>query len=582
MNRKNLKKAMNLIFIISIGIPFTVSILIHGSLIERLILNNYRETTSLTLQSMANHIDSYIDSGENFFYQYLFDEKLAKFYSYVDKHKIVPENSETFYEYFKITSKYRDTVIKYMAAGNDYIEGICFIPEHMNQGKMFYLSKSSSSVELLDLEEAGYSELLETTREISLNQMIITEKDVQHTDEEVFIMARQINQIEQAKRQGYVFLDVSQNVFDEIVSNFNLVKGAGVVISYPDSKPAFVSAAESGQLFGAVEDKAEIRNDGSMKIDNELYYVYSSGTKSGIYVDYIIPKSTITTKSSQLYAIFVSVWCGALLMAFILYTRLFRKTSYTTGKIMDFIHSYRPERRVYEIETVSESGIAEFDDISSALIDMKERIESLVKEEYILKLSQQAAEYKAMQTEINPHFLNNVLSTLVALNRIEDRKALEAAILNLSKMFRYTCEHGYDSTIGQECRFIESYLQLEKLRFEKRLEYRIEIEPEAGKVIIPKLLIQPIVENAMKHGFVDETGMMIQIRAIRIAERGGNFIWISIANNGQPMERKRFNESKGVGINNVKERLSIVYPNSMMWYSGDSEFCTICNMLIQE
>lgn len=578
MNKKNIKKAMNFIFIISIGIPFAVSVLIHKPLIDKLILNNNREITSLTLQSMANHIDSYIDSCENFFYQYLFDDNLDKFYSYVDKHEIVPEDRDVFYEYFRVSSKYRDTVIKYMAVGNDYIKGISFIPEHMNQERVFYLN--NNSVEILDLRESGYSDLLDDVRGIPLNQMIITENGCRKTEEDVFIMARQINQIEQAKRRGYIFLDISRGIFDEIVSNFNLVKGASVIISYPDSKIAFASSEEAARFFRTIADKDRVRNDGSLKNSNELYYIYSAAAESGLHIDYMIPKSAITAKSNQLYAIFICVWSIVLLTSFVLYKRLFKKISYATGQIIDFIHNYRLERGEYEIESVDESGIVEFDDIGNALIDMKNRIETLVEEEYILKLRQQAAEYKAIQTEINPHFLNNVLSTLVALNRVGDKKALEAALLNLSKMFRYTCERGYDSTISQECRFIESYLRLEKLRFEERLECRIEIEPEAGDLLIPKLLIQPIVENAMKHGFTDETGMTILIKAVCIWEKGKRFVWVSIANSGCPMEKEKVINSKGVGVNNVKERLSIFYPDSFMWYSGDSEFHTICNMLI--
>ncbi len=559
MKQKSLKVAINTIFLISIGIPFAVSIMVHRPLIEQLILSNYRTTTSLTLQSMANHIDSYVDSSENFFFQYLFDEKLARFYSYTDRYEITLNNREVFYNYFKISVKYRDTAIKYMASGNDYIKGISFIPEHANTDKVFCLGKNQNSVEILELGETGLEDLLTEVKDISLKQILITENVRKQAPEGCFTMARQINRIEKAKRWGYVFLDISKDMFDTVVSNFKLDKNADVIISYPDGQEAYAS---------------------SEQIDQEQYYVYSARSDAGFYIDYLISKSTVTEAENRLYFIFIGVWTLVILLAFFLYSRLFKNISDATARIMDFIGHYQLDDKKYEIEQFHENGIVEFDNISSALVDMKKRIGTLVEEEYILKLNQQIAEYKAMQTEINPHFLNNVLVSLMALNRLSDQTALEAAIISLSKMFRYTCEHGYDSTIDKECRFIESYLMLEKLRFEERLIYRIEVEPEVGNMVIPKLLIQPIVENAMKHGFVDNNKMTVQIRASSLSDREKKYIWLTVANNGCPMDKKKLQERSGVGISNVGERLRIVYPDSFMWYSADSVFGTICNLLI--
>lgn len=566
---------------ISVGVPFLVSILIHGTLIRDLITENYRDTTMLTLQSIANHIDSYVDSCENFFFQYLFDENLERFYLYADKHEISTEDKKVFYDYYIRSTKYRNAVIKYMAASNEYLKGIAFIPEHHNTDTIFLLKKNVKNVEMLDLYQKNYEALLNRVKEIELSQVLICRDTIEGEYEGgSFTIAKKMNQIEKARRQGYVFMEVSTEMFEAVMSDFQLDDQVGVILSYPDMQMAYSTSDEISLSYEEIENKTEARKSECVTINKTKYDLYSIQSAAGFYIDYLIPQSAIIGEVARLYGVFAAVWLGAVLVAFMLYNRLFYRIRVATARIVGFAESYKLDRKEYEIEQNQNSGIAEFDSIGMALRDMKKRIEALVEEEYILKLNQQAAEYKAMQTEINPHFLNNVLSSLVALNRLGERKNLETAILNLSQMFRYTCEHSYDSYIEQECRFIESYLMLEKLRFEKRLEYRIMVEEEAGKLVIPKLLIQPLVENAMKHGFVDGMDMKIVIRASKLEEKGRKFVWLVVANTGQPIDQKKALSSSGVGLQSVRERLEIVYPGSCMWFSAYGEFQTVCNILI--
>lgn len=578
MKRRTLKSRVNRIFFISVGIPFLVSLLIHGPLIEGLISENYGNTTALTLQSMANHLDSYIASCENFFFQYLFDENLERFYTYVDKYEISEDDREVYYGYYRRAVKYRNTAVKYMSVFNDYLKGIGFVPEHSNTETIFMIEKPGGSVEQIGLYERGAAALIRQAQSLPLGETLIG-KDASG-EAHTFIVARRINRIEKASRQGYLLLLVSEQMFETIVSNFRLEKNAGVVISYPDRQEAYASSEKIAERFRQIEDLTGARNDRHVQIGGEDYGLYSVQSESGFYIDYLIPVRTIMNRVWQLYGIFAGVWTAAMGMAFLLYRKLFRSIDKATAGIVAFAGSYRPDGAVRENRTACGSGILEFDSIGRALEAMGRRIGLLVEEEYILRLHQQAAEYKAMQTEINPHFLNNVLSSLIALNRMGEGRLLETAIRNLSQMFRYTCEHGYDSLVGQEFRFIRSYLMLEKLRFEERLEYEVNAEREAENTVIPKLLIQPIVENAMKHGFVGEACMRIEVRASVLAEHGREFVWITVANSGSPIDRRKALCSSGTGLKNVRERLCAVYPDSFFWFSENGGYPTVCNILI--
>ena len=100
-------------------------------------------------------------------------------------------------------------------------------------------------------------------------------------------------------------------------------------------------------------------------------------------------------------------------------------------------------------------------------------------EEFMAVISQKNAQYQALQAQINPHFLYNTLNNFVALNRIGERKLLEDSIIQLTRIFHYTCSNSGYSTLQEEFSFIEHYLFLQKIRFEERLEFSLHLDHEA-------------------------------------------------------------------------------------------------------
>ena len=149
-------------------------------------------------------------------------------------------------------------------------------------------------------------------------------------------------------------------------------------------------------------------------------------------------------------------------------------------------------------------------------------------------------------------------------------------------MFRYTCEPGYDSSIQKECRFIESYLMLEKIRFEERLYYDIQVDEQLMDFTIPKLLLQPLIENAMRHGMApDGSSLSILLRVCQVkSTNGAAFVWIQVANDGIPYKEQDIYTKDRVGITSVRDRLFITYPNSFFWYDRKGRYQTVCNLLI--
>jgi sensor histidine kinase YesM len=118
-----------------------------------------------------------------------------------------------------------------------------------------------------------------------------------------------------------------------------------------------------------------------------------------------------------------------------------------------------------------------------------------------LKELQLATELNSLHAQINPHFLYNALNSIASLAKSDGTKT-EKMALTLSDLFRYSVNRKGEkmASIKEEVDMVESYLQIEKIRFEDRLEYNIQVEPSIEHIQIPRFVLQPLIENAIKHG----------------------------------------------------------------------------------
>ena len=155
------------------------------------------------------------------------------------------------------------------------------------------------------------------------------------------------------------------------------------------------------------------------------------------------------------------------------------------------------------------------------------------------------AELKLLQAQINPHFLFNSLNTIQAISRVEPEKS-RSLIAHLSKFFRKNLKRSSDnSTIEEELDHINSYLEIEKARFKDRLEIKLDIEPDVMETKLPTFTLQPIVENAIKHGIsqILHKGEVI-IKAYKTSDN----ITINIEDNAGTYTENRSDNGHGLKI----------------------------------
>ena len=168
------------------------------------------------------------------------------------------------------------------------------------------------------------------------------------------------------------------------------------------------------------------------------------------------------------------------------------------------------------------------------------------------------AQLEALKMQIHPHFLFNTLHSISALLS-RDTEAARKMISRLGDFLRLTLENGGTSEVSlqQELEFLKSYLEIERIRFKDRLTTTINVDPEVLDVQVPNLILQPIVENAMRHAITRTNSGEVEITA---AARNG-VVRIEVKDNGPGIDEPQSlsKTSRGVGLANTQARLSGLY-----------------------
>lgn len=165
------------------------------------------------------------------------------------------------------------------------------------------------------------------------------------------------------------------------------------------------------------------------------------------------------------------------------------------------------------------------------------------------------AELDALHSKINPHFLYNALNSIADLSITDGKKARKMTVA-LADLFRYSINYSQNnfSTVNDEVAMTEVYLQIEKIRFEDQLNYEIEVDPALGHFLVPRFILQPLVENAVKHG-LKTTGKMTDIR-LEVKKMGDGMV-LNVADTG-PLFPEEL--SPGYGVKSVYDKLDLLFP----------------------
>ncbi|MSO34987.1 MAG: hypothetical protein EXQ54_00965, partial [Acidobacteria bacterium] len=208
------------------------------------------------------------------------------------------------------------------------------------------------------------------------------------------------------------------------------------------------------------------------------------------------------------------------------------------------------------VETVVATAARRIDQVRLT----NERYEVQLREEEMRKLTAEA-ELRALRAQINPHFLFNALTTIGYLIESAPPRAMNT-LMQLTALLRGVLRSEGDfTTLGREIELVEHYLQIEHERFEERLRLRIDVPQALRHLRIPALVVQPLVENAIKHGVAPSTtGGEVEVTARRDGMAGRERLCVSVRNTGAPLHTSAPRDARDhVGVDNIRRRLAVHY-----------------------
>lgn len=270
---------------------------------------------------------------------------------------------------------------------------------------------------------------------------------------------------------------------------------------------------------------------------------------------------TIIEQEAKRVRTFIIVVC---VLCFILFTFagifISRYFSIRITKFVSVLNAFR-EGDLHK--RINYRGKDEFSQIATALNGMGEDIEALINKVYLTQIQKKEAELEMLQSQINPHFLYNTLSSINRLAKFGENEKLQKMVVELAKFYRLTLSSGRTLIpIASEIEHSNAYLDIQKVKYGNRLEVLFDIDVNVWPYETIKLILQPFIENVLKHAW---SGDRIHIRIV--ARKEGDDILFYIIDDGLGMKPKRLkeilntsNESEtGYGIRNIDQRIKLQY-----------------------
>lgn len=385
----------------------------------------------------------------------------------------------------------------------------------------------------------------------------------------VISFLRRINDINNlTKRLGTLRIDINEDSINRLYKNIRLGDTGYVFIV--NQEGYIVSHSQKDKISWCLKGEPHFEpifdgNEGyyRSKIDGRDMFItyYTSANKNLIYVG-IAPFAELVKESIFIGRLIFSVILVASIVAIFLSYLISSKVTTPIKKLTEVMEQVEHDNLdvVVDIGRKDEIGT-----LAASFNSMIARLKRLIDEVYKIGLMKKEAELKALQAQINPHFLYNTLDAIYWTTRQENAPKSGDLVKALTKLFRLGLNKGNEiTTIEKEVEHLRNYLIIQKMRYDREPKIEIDIDPSLNPYSTIKLILQPLVENALYHGIdeLDEPGM------IRVTGRevDGEIIF-EVIDNGVGMDQAKIAEifdgstekKGGYGLKNVDERIKLYF-----------------------
>ncbi|WP_239618270.1 sensor histidine kinase [Cohnella mopanensis] len=400
---------------------------------------------------------------------------------------------------------------------------------------------------------------------------LINFKFIYEGDDNVFAVSKTVVHKDTGKIIGLVVLYVKESVISSIYEKKPKYKGGEFFIL--DRYGKIVSSQNKEILYRDFNQVTSISIPDSQ--DGDTSYIRDVGSQKMLVsinryeplqwsIVSVVPLDEITVERKEInkYIMLIGIICLLLALIFsFLLSRSITRPIFQLSKTMRHVRSGMLDVRS-SYQSKDEIGY-----LSDGFNNLMDRIEALMAENVEKQRTKSEVEFKLLQSQVKPHFLYNTVETIISLIKLGMRTEAIAAAKYMADFYKISLSKGNDFiSIKEEIQLTESYLEIQQLRYVEYMEYTMAIDDEILKCSIPKLTLQPIVENAIYHGLKRKTEKGL----LRITgSRCGDDVIIVICDNGVGMEdaqikrivleSDRSQESVSFGAKSVHNRIRMLY-----------------------
>ena len=518
------------------------------------IFENSSEYTHTIIQQMNQNIDSYIDYMENIAYlissnedvqDYLFDETV--------------DNEGR----YRILNQFR-TILD----SRSDIRNVGIISKN---GRMLINDGSKSVNQDLDLNtQEWYSKALK-----SPNGPILTSSHVQHiiSGERpwVITLSRGIrDRSGSGEKEGVFFIDLNYSAISELCDQSTVgTKGYAFIL---DAKGNIVYHPQQQQLYNELQtenislimdaDKDTVLTDTG---NNGKLYSISRSDKTGWTVVDCTNVRELLSKSRQAQSVYVLTAIVLVIVALLFSRFMARSITLPIQKLRDSMK--KVQEGDFSVSDVVVDSRNEIGSLTKSFDVMTHRIQELMEQNVHEQEEKRKSELKALQSQINPHFLYNTLDSIIWMAEGKKNEEVVLMTASLARLLRQSISNEDEVVpIANEVEYARGYLTIQKMRYKDKLEFRIDVDPSILYIPLIKLVLQPIIENAIYHGlkYKESKGLLI----VKGFMKDGNAV-LQVIDDGVGMDEETLSHiydkhkvnyhSNGVGVYNVQKRLKLYY-----------------------
>lgn len=371
---------------------------------------------------------------------------------------------------------------------------------------------------------------------------------------------------------GYAVCDIDSKVIRSIMEKYSTDKTMFMWLQPSGDRPAVSIGSLEGKdvdYYNEISAKIQTTSSGDVaKLLTTSKRVFFQVPQKKYNMDAysLMPRSLLVQNQRALTKNLIFIALIMIIAATILTILVSRGLTKPLDKLMQTIERIKggeTHLRV-DIHNRDEVGI-----LGQSFNEMLDQMEVLISQEYETKLLLNRAEYKALQAQINPHFLYNTLDTMSSIAQIQNCPEVSGLSQSLSNIFRYSLDMKNPfSTVAKEIVHLKNYIYVMNVRMRDNVKYTFDIDETVLQDTVPRISIQPLVENALNHGLRNTRGEKEIVVCAQVRE--GN-LWISVQDNGVGMDAAKVNEilekndinlvEKGssIGLNNINARMKMLY-----------------------